>query len=279
MYMLQVTYPDNPYSVDLIWYGIFFILVVAALFLGCTFIQRWRKLRYRALKARYQYLIDKLLFNYIFKEQHIHDVLKVLTHSTVPSRRLFQKVAIKSIVSLHQNYSGEYQRKLEEFYIKSGLVEYSKERLKSRKWVQVVEGIRDLSNLNVPQILGDIEELTTNRNELIRTEAIVGLIRLKGARALDSFSKMDLYLNDWVQSNILFTLKKHSPMEPENIGELFSSTNVSVQFLAVRIIDMYQSSSHQAILLETYNRTDNPKLRSEIRTILEKFNHITNPPT
>lgn len=233
-------------------------------------------MRYRALKARYQRLIDKLLFNYVFNEQHIHNVLKAFTLSTIPSRRLFQKVAIKSIVSLHQNYSGEYQRKLEEFYVKSGLVEYSKSLLKSGKWVKVVEGIRDLSNLNVQQVSHEIEQLTTDRNELIRTEAIVGLIRLKGAAALSDFGKTELYLNDWVQSNILFTLKKHSPGEPENLAELFDSQNPSVVFLAVRIIDLYQSSLHLALLQETYNRTGNQKLKSEIAAIFGKFNHFSN---
>ncbi len=228
------------------------------------------------MKARYQKIVDKALFNYLFTDQEITENNANIFNFNFASDFLFQKVAIKSIVSLHQNYSGEYQTKLESFYVKSKLVNYSLRKLNSKKWYRKVEGIRDLSNLKYQEAFDKIKACLTHKHEMVQAEALIALLKMKGIEELIEQKNSKLFLNDWIQSNLLFTIKSNRINEVKNLNELLESENESIQLLGVRLIMHFHDANLLTNLEELDRQTTSEKLKSEIAEAVKHINIFYN---
>ena len=247
---------------------------LAALFFLLTFYLKLLRIKETRQKKEFQERIDSMLFSFLFKEQTIAEVLTQQSFSRDMETPLFQRLAIKSLVSLHHSYSGLYSRKLEDFYAASGLVQYSLKKLNARDWADVVEGIRDLSSLNYLQSYPRIVSLQNHPSPNVRTEVLLGMIKLKGISEVLKFRHKSLFLNDWVQSNILFTVKKYHIDAPEALHLLLQSKNRSILLLAVRLINYYKAAEHYEKLAEFYAGSKDEKLRSEIARILNRIEQI-----
>jgi len=251
------------------------IFLVAASFLLVTFVKRLKRIKEDKRKKEYQKILDSVLFEYLFDNKKVQEVVKAEAFQKHTNSGLFKRVAIKSVLSLHQSYSGNYSKKLEEFYETSGLVDYSFNKLNAASWTHIVEGIRDLSGMNVQKAYPRIVSYKNHDNKLVRTEVLLGMIKLKGIGEILKFSSSELYMNDWVQSNILYTVKKHKIGAPSNLLELLESKNRSVVLLAVRLINYYNSIEHYPALSQFYQQTKDVTLRREIAAALRKTEQIS----
>lgn len=256
---------------------IVFIVISLTLFL-LTLIKRALRIRKTSLKARYQKIVDRAIFNYLFSSEEINPGEVNIFNFDFAKNTLFKKVAIKSIVSLHHSYSGEYQEKLESFYVKSKLVNYSIKKLDSKKWYHKIEAIRDLSSLNYQQAFGDIKRYFSHKNELVQSETLIAVLKLKGIDELLDQDHLKLYLNDWTQSNILFTVKSNKINDTGSLNKLLESENVSFQLLGVRLINHYNNVNYLNNLKEFLLKTTDLKLRAEtenaIDSITGNYKHI-----
>lgn len=252
----------------------FLVLVIFLLMLGslgfflATLIKRTKKIREEEKKKKYQEEIDRVLFGIMFDSSDSTALMPGFSFSG--KSKLFKKVMIKSLIGLHSNFSGQYNSKLERFFVNSGLVEYSVKKMKSKKWVQVVEGIRDLSSLNYQPAYELIRKVKFENNDMVLQEKLIARIRLKGLGELWEFRDSKYYFNDWTQSNILYAIKKHDIQPVDNIFELLHSKNESVALLGVRLIHYYQNLAQLDSLDEFRKLTHSQKLISEINFLLRK---------
>ncbi|WP_372918688.1 hypothetical protein [Salegentibacter sp.] len=251
------------------------IFLVAVSFLMVTFIKRLKRINEDKRKKEYQAILDSVLFEFLFDDKKVEEVIKAEAFKKNLNSVLFKRVAIRSVLSLHQSYSGNYSRKLEEFYEASGLVNYSLEKLNASSWTYIVEGIRDLSGMNFQKAYPRIVSYKNHDNKMVRTEVLLGMIKLKGIGEILKFSSSELYMNEWVQSNILYTVKKHKIGAPSNLLELLQSKNRSVVLLAVRLINYYNSIEHYPALSKFYQQTKDVTLRREIAGALRKTEQIS----
>lgn len=251
------------------------LFLVAASFLLVTVIKRVKRIKEDKRKNEYQEIIESVVFEFLFDDKKVEEVVKAQAFQKHLNSGLFKRVAVKSVLSLHQNYSGNYSKKLEEFYVVSGLVNYSLEKLNDSYWPNIVEGIRDLSGMNYQKAYPRIVAYKNHDNKMVRIEVLLGMIKLKGIGEILKFSTSELYMNDWVQSNILYTVKKLKISAPENLLELLQSKNRSVVLLAVRLINYYKSNDHYPALSEFYQQTKDVSLRKEISAALRKTEQIS----
>ncbi len=256
--------------------GVILIIGISAfLFFFFTFYKRLKRLKEERIKTAYQKIIDHQLFVYLFEDKPREVIIENPEFSNNLSSNLFKRLSIKSIISLHQNYSGTYRKKLENFYADSGLSDYSLKRLNASYWVHIVEGIRDLSGMNYQQAYPRIVSYKNHKNEMVRTEVLLGMIKLKGVAEITKFTTSELFLNDWVQSNILYLIKNEHIPPPGNFEELLNSKNGSVVVLAVRLINHYQIAELYQTLSGFYQKTTNKKLKREIALTLKKTEQIS----
>jgi len=247
------------------------LFTTSIIFLLLTLIKRYRKIKKNKRRSVYQDFIDSTLFSTLFDQHTPPEVLVRFKHFMATSV-LFKKVAIKSIVALHNNYSGNYRTKLENFYVQSGLVYYSLNKIKSHRWADVVEGLRDLSNLKYDPSFDQIETLIRHRNEFVRKEAFQGVIRLRGLGELIKHEDLTWHLDDWVQSNILLTIKSLLLDAPERMETLLSSSNPSMVLMGARLIEHFQYAHQAPALQHALVQAKDQKLKAELNHIILRLN-------
>lgn len=204
----------------------------------------------------------------------VHEIIEKPNFREHKNIRLFQQVTIKTLIGLHHNYSGTYCRKLEHFFAESGLATYSLEKLNSGNWAHIVEGIRDLSSLQYVPAYPRIVSYKNHKNKFVKTEVLLGMIKLKGTSELLKFKTSKVYFNDWVQSNILFVVKNFKISAPENLHELLESKNRSIFLLGVRLMNYYSLPEHYEVLSGVFEKIDDPLLKKEMTLLLSKTEQL-----
>ncbi len=262
---------DHEYLVYTTVLLILALFATSFLFLLLTLIKRYRKIKKNKRRAAFQEFIDTTLFSMLFNVGTPPEALTGFKHFMATSV-LFKKVAIKSIVALHNNYSGNYRAKLENFYVQSSLVDYSLNKIKSRRWADVVEGLRDLSNLKYDPAFDKIATLIQYPNEFVRKEAFLGVVRLRGLGELIKREDLSWYLDDWAQSNILLTLKTLQLDAPEHMEFLLSSTNPSMVLMGARLMEHFQYTHQVPALQHALGQARDHKLQTELKNIILRLN-------
>ncbi|MEP6263110.1 MAG: hypothetical protein ABJ092_16145 [Gillisia sp.] len=265
-YFIQAIHP-----LDILLLAISMVFLSAVLFFLMTLFKKMRRLKELNLKKLYQEEIDEILFAFLFENKKNENTFSFPHFTKNLLNPLYKRVAIKSIISLHHNYSGEYSARLEQIYSDWGLANYSMKKLNASKWTFVVEGIRDLSSMNYVKAYQKIQYLRNHKNEMVQTEALLGMIKLKGLQELFKFSNSNLYLNDWIQSNILFLVKKYKIPAPPNLKLLLQSKNESLVLLAIRLITHYKMTPQYDALFTLYQKTESLQLKKEINLELNKL--------
>ncbi len=252
--------------IEILLLVILFFLLGSLYFFFATLFKRIFKIREEKKKKAYQEEIDQILFRILFGKEDGEET----NFSLAGKSKLYQKVMIKSLIGLHQNFSGASVEKLENFYVQSGLVNYSLKKLQARSWVLKVEGMRDLSSLNYQAAYDKIKAIKFDRNDMVQQEKLIAKIRLKGLKELWAFRESSVYFNDWTQSNILFAIKRFKVPPVDNLPELLQSKNESVALLGIRLIHYYHDIKQLEVLEYFRGKTQRKKLINEIDFLLHK---------
>lgn len=239
-------------------------------FLLLTVFKRVKRIRTERLRTFYQEKAEEFIFGFLFEDRTIEEVLESAEFRKLKQSRLFNLVAVKALVSLEYNYSGTYSDKLGRFYKESGLVKYSLEQLNSSIWPEIIEGIRDLSTMNHRESYPRIVSRITHKNSLVKTEVLLAMIKMKGISEILKFQDFDLYLNDWVQSNILYTVKSNKIVAPDDLPTLLKSKNNSLVLLTVRLMGYYDGQEFRDILRHFASEQKDVRIKAEIDSILLK---------
>ncbi len=269
--------PDLNFSFsaeDILLLVICCITFTSLLFFLLTLFKKLTRIKEIRRKQKYQEIIDVLLVDLLFNEVNVRETIDSRHFSEHQQKKLFQQLLIKTIIGLHHNYSGIYRKKLETFFAESGLAEYSLKKLNAENWAHIVEGIRDLSSLSYMPAYPRIVSLQNHKNNFVKTEVLLGIIKLKGISELHHFTRSSVYFNDWIQSNILYVVKNHKIPAPENLPDLLKSKNKSILLLAARLINYYGLAEHYSSLSTFYSNTNDPALKKEIAFILNRTEQL-----
>lgn len=253
---------------------IFCLILVSLLFFLMTLFKKVNRIKEIKRKKEYQEKIDELLFNLLFNEKSVDEINNHPNFTYHKDNKLFQQLTIKALIALHHNYSGIYSTKLEQFFAQSGLAAYSLNKLNSDNWAHIVEGIRDLSSLNYLRAYPRIVSYKNHSNNFVQTEVLLGMIKLKGISELLKFKNSKVYFNDWVQSNVLYVVKKHRIPAPENLMELLQSKNESVNILAIRLMNYYGLPEYKAELSGLLETSRNTHIKREISLSLNNPEYL-----
>ena len=237
-------------------------------FLTATFIKRSHKLRNQRKSEHHQKVGNEILFNLLFGITTMEEALQEF--HALPKSALLNRAMTRSIISLYRNYAGEQRKILENFFVLSDLADFSYKKLKSNRWVEVVEGIRVLSVLNVHEAFGVMRVLLDHPNTHVKKEAFIGLITLEGMQGLYKFSLPEIPIDDWTQSCIIYQLKIRSFSSFNGIHLLFESKNGSLVLLGMRITAYFQLHENYESIL-TMQKELLPKYQVSLAAIREQI--------
>lgn len=246
-----------------------FIFFIAFLFLIVTLIKRGLKIRKNKNAFLIQQLIDNLAFKILFSTDNLEACIKI--YQEHKNKKLFKKLLIKSLVSLHKSYVGEPKENIEKFYNNSQLYLYSLKKLNSKSWVQKVEAIRDLSKLNFQDAYNAIYKLTNHKKIQVRKEALTGVVLLKGLSELEHFKETKLYLDNWMQTNFLYSLKIKQWKITSIQHSLFFSENESFLLLIARIVELYSLYDYYDKLYELTIHVKDKRIKHDLSNVISRL--------
>ena len=257
-----------------LWGCIILFAVIGLLLLSLTFIKRRHKIRKRKKAAAYLEEIERLLFSLIFEQHTVKEV--IAQYWLKPKDYLYKKLLIRSVITLHRNYSGNQKLLLEQFYAASNLVDYSFAKLRSFWWKHKVEGIRDLTAMNIKDAVPEIKAALQHPNEMVQKEALIGLISQEGFSLMDQSEIDGIYIDDWSQSCILYNMKQKQQTFPDDITYLLQSRNESLVLLAARIIDFFQLYTFYQPLLQSGQQLKTRKYQQDLGHIKQRIKTFMN---
>lgn len=214
----------------------FFLGTLVALTI--TLIKRQQKINKVVKQKAFESQIESYILTFVF-ENNENAITNFLANPNAKST-LFKKLAIKYCIIMHHNYSGSVQEKILEFLTKTNLIQYSRNKIYSKRWKHKVEAIRDLSTLKDRNSIGTIEKLIHHSNEKIAIESIIALIKYDGLVALTKLKNFKKPIDDWSQALILSVIKNNKIPYDIIIETNLESKNPSLQILTNRIIQFYK---------------------------------------
>lgn len=229
------------------------ILVFTAmslLFLALLFISKLAEIRRNKNRALYQPVVEQALLGILFENRSIGSVRSDADYRKLSRKRFFRALLIENTLSLHSSFAGDYQQRLEQFYRESGLDEISFRKLRSMRWHIRCEGVNELSRMQVSEAFPKIRQLSYARNNTLKLEAMVGIIRLQGAAGLLLLADHTEPVNDWIQLNIISVVKNAAYPEVPDFGSFLESANESVVVLGIRLVTTFGQMQHFARVRE-----------------------------
>ena len=120
----------------------------------------------------------------------------------------------------------------------------SYEKIRNRNWYLKCEGIQELSEMEIQKAASIIFKLTLSENETLKMVALTEFLHLKGLEGLYLLKNYDQPLNDWIQLNLLESIKEKQINEVPDFGYLLQSKNSSLVIFGLRLISLFQQNQH-----------------------------------
>lgn len=255
-----------------------FLLIAIALFsllaiccLIVVFRRRNKKIEWKKKKAAFTPAIEALVFEVVFGDKTVREILMDPKNRELMANPLHHRVLLSQTIQLHQTFSGASLIKLEEFYKESGLIDLSFKKLESNQWNRKCEAIRELSEMRVQGAIGMITKAFSSNNQILQLESIVALIRLSGLEGLNVLEDYNQPINDWIQINVLYELKKTDQTLVPDFTKLLNASNDTVVIFALRLISNYRQKQYVTNITGLIQRTQSNEIRRQAIQTLADF--------
>ena len=276
-------------TVALSFFGIVFLLI--GYILIYIKIVKNRRSKYQKWKNIADLLVSEAIFS---EDTDVNHVVFPINHRTeiLLKNARFRKVLTKELLLAKKNMSGSAGLFLQKLYLQLNLDHYALQNFSSHKWHLKAKAIQDIGIMNLKAHLSKIYRQTNNKNELVRMEAQIAVIKLIGFDGLRFLDVVSYQINDWQQIKLLSELSYLPANNFNGIDNWLLSKNDSVVIFALKLIksfhrfELYQEVKacllhlsvnvrYQAILAleKIYNETTSSMLLKQY-TIEEVKNQI-----
>jgi hypothetical protein len=219
-------------SVALVNALIFIILAsfVTMVLLLITILLNRRRMEKEA-KLR-QYLLEQyqsLIIDYLFGNT-TSDAFR-----SIASDNYRRQVLIDQMIDVSVNLKGDSEDKLTRLYMELALDRDSIRRAHSRKWHLRIKGFRELAFMGIKESNDEMYKSLNSRNEILRMEAQIALVRLSDKEHFDFLSKLERPFSLWEQITLHDLILQHNIPVPE-FKKWLGSPNPTVVMFALRMI-------------------------------------------
>ncbi len=263
-FLLQIDWSDIQYNVDdfsktiysfpihirllfavtLIF--ILMILILLGIVLSSRIYKTSRALKKEEIREKYQKILRVLLFEEKISEA---EMMKHFDQKDLADD--FNRETIKDeIIHLHENFRGETAERLEEIYTALNFHMDSIKKLKNKRWYVIAKGMREIALMNVKMALPDVTGFINNKNEILRMEARISIMKLSVQDPLSFLSRETTLLTGWDTANIYSMLTKMPEKLMPDFSTWLDSPNKSVVLFCIQMIGTFRQQESQNKLLE-----------------------------
>lgn len=184
----------------------------------------------------YQYLLEnyqQLILDYLYGEDDIGMFNKIASNSY---RR---QVLIDQMKDVAANLKGDSWEKLRALYIELGLVNDSVNKAYARRWHLKIKGFRELAFMNIKDANDEIFKCLNSRNEILRMEAQIALVRLSDDNPFEFLYHLERPFSLWEQITLHELIVQHN-IEVPLFNQWIDSKNDTVVMFALRMIKEFR---------------------------------------
>jgi hypothetical protein len=237
--------------------GLIAVIVLLFLFI---FFNRLRKTRIRDKEYLMKVVYQEQLTNYIYGEDDQNILFQGLNKYS--NRQIF----INEMMWLHRNLYGETANRLHDLYFNLDLYSHSLRNLSSNRWAVKARGFRELAQMEVKEVARDILGYVNSKNQVLRVEAQLAMVKLNPDDPLGFFDNLKLPLSKWEQLNILNTLQ-HNEVKIESFERWMDSENDSVVIFSIKMAGLFNHIHSWTKILELVYHGNSEVRRIAIETL------------
>ena len=200
------------------------IILLLVILFNRNSMEKETKLR-QYLLERYQSLIIDYLFGHTEAD----------AFREIASDDYRRQVLIDQMIDVSVNLKGDSQEKLMKLYRELRLDSDSLARARSRKWHKKIKGFRELAFMGIREGNDEIYKSLNSKNEILRMEAQIALVRLSDKDHFEFLSLMNRPFSLWEQITLHDLIIQHEIPVPDFQRWLYSP-NATVVTFALRMI-------------------------------------------
>jgi hypothetical protein len=185
-----------------------------------------------------QYLMEQyqsLIVDYLFGNTDSEAFRKIA------SDNFRRQVLIDQMIDVSVNLKGETELKLLQLYRQLDLDSDSLARARSRKWHKKIKGFRELAFVGIKDGNEEMYKALNSRNEILRMEAQIALVRLSDENHFEFLSQMKRPFSLWEQITLHDLIIQHEIPVPQ-FQKWLSSDNHTVVMFALRMIREFKQT-------------------------------------
>lgn len=188
---------------------------------------------------------------------------------------------IDQMIDVSVNLKGVAEEKLCGLYLYLGLDRDSIRRANNYRWHKKIKGFRELAFMNIKDANNVIYKALNSKNEILRMEAQIALVRLSDEDPFDFLFKLNRPFSLWEQITLHELIIQHELPVPE-FKKWLKASNPTVVMFALRMIREFKQKNSEDEVRETLEHPS-PEVRRlaiqvagdlEMRSTLEVMKRI-----
>jgi len=199
-----------------------------------------------------QYLLEQyqsLIIDYLFGNTGSDAFRKIASDDY---RR---QVLIDQMIDVSANLKGDSEEKLMKLYKELNLDEDSLARVRSRHWHKKIKGFRELAFMGIRDGNDVMYKSLNSRNEILRMEAQIALVRLSDENHFDFLSQLKRPFSLWEQITLHDLIIQHEIPVPD-FQKWLTSPNPTVVMFALRMIREFKQKEAEPEIRKTLLHRD-----------------------
>jgi hypothetical protein len=187
----------------------------------------------------------------------------------------FRECLIDKLVIAKKNLTGDAADNIVRLYRRLGLEKDSVQKLSSLKWHIKARGIQELAWMEQKDQLSRIYRQTNNRNEFIRMEAQLAIVRLYGMEGLRFLHVVSEPISEWQQIKLLAHLPRKTGESLKGIRGWLQSPNPSVIAFSLKLVAIHHQFELHDQVATCLQHRNAPVRMQAVRCLREIYNENT----
>jgi hypothetical protein len=267
---------DCPPIIELTWFisGVFFVSIFI-LIIYLKYLRRHLRNNER-IREIYQKKYEIHLITYLYsgnEEEEISPAQQVIINQLKKglSDPFKRSIIVSTLLKLKNEISGEIDESIQKLYIQTGLIDFAKSKLRSKKWYIVAKGVRELTQFHIKEVHDEVIVLINHPKIEVRKEMQLYLVNLFSFKGLDFLDVLQTPLSEWDQIQLLEVLQRFDDQQIFDIKPWLRSSNDFVVIFASKLADIYLQFQAKEELLELLAHK-NEKIRIDVINVLSNLN-------
>ncbi len=271
----------NVFIEQTVFNTIIFLVILIIVLIAFIFIYLFRKSKLAERKAFLQASFNNFIgeiaiceseieLNYVFSNP-IHKKVILQFHQ----RRSDRNLLICELAETSKKFRGSTMENILWLFKNMDLEKQLLKNLSNKKWHKKAKVIQQLSFLQQKDTIQNIFSLTNHKNDLLRMEAQIAIVKMTGFEGLKFLNNVTYPVSEWQQLRLIEELSNHSATEFGNISEWLISENITVTNFALRLVEIYRQHAFYDEVASCLSHPSMIICKSAVETISQISNETT----